>query len=69
MYRYPWQESFIDGARELDVLYLSAKLEKADAAIRERMSALCEDGDPSEREALVEALKALQILRRGFDGD
>jgi hypothetical protein len=67
MFRYPWQQSVIDAAREFDPLDQYAKVQKAEAAIQERISVLCEDGNPEEREALVEAMKTLQILRKGFD--
>ena len=53
MFKYPWQKRVIDAAREYDPLDLLAKVEKAEATVRARMTALLEDGnDPEERLAL-----------------
>lgn len=63
MYRYPWQEAVLAVACELDPLGVNARLEKAESVVRERMSALCEEGDSEQREALVDALDALRMLK------
>jgi hypothetical protein len=68
MFKYPWQKTVIDAAREYDPLDLLAKVEKAEATVRARMTALLEDGnDPEERMALVEAFNVLRKLGGNLD--
>jgi hypothetical protein len=68
MFKYSWQETVIDAAREFHPLELRAKLRKAEATVQARMTALSRNGnDSEEHQALLEAIDVLRKLGRICD--
>jgi hypothetical protein len=68
MFKYSWQETVIDAAREFNPPDLSAKLKKAETTVQARITALSENGNGSEEhQALLEAVDVLRKLGRHCD--
>jgi hypothetical protein len=63
---YPqWQAPLWDAILEFDPQRLSAKVQKAEKAIRDRLHELATSAvDLHERQALTDALATLEILKR-----
>ena len=66
MFKYAWQETIVDAAKEFEPLDRVTKLAKAEDAVRARMAELAAGGDIHEHQALVDALGTLRFLRKDF---
>ena len=59
--KYPWQQAVLDAFTELDPERLSEKIENAERALTDRLSA-SQQPDFDERAALRDALHALRVF-------
>jgi len=66
MFKYAWQETIVEAAKEFEPLDRVTKLAKAEDAVRARMAELAAGGDIHEHQALVDALGTLRFLRKDF---
>jgi hypothetical protein len=68
---YPqWRERFREAIVELDPQRLSVKVQVAERAIRDRLHELVNESyDFSERQALIDALATIAILKRELGDD
>ena len=63
--KYPqWQESLQEALIEFDPQKMRVKMQKAEAAIHDRLQALAESDQLEEREALSDGLATLGTLKR-----
>ena len=67
--RYPlWQEPLRDAILEFDAQRLFLKIQRAEKFINDRLGELQSEGnDCHEREALIDALATLEVLRGSVD--
>jgi hypothetical protein len=62
-FEYPWQESYREALLECDPTNLKEKVIAAENAIFTRTQELSGKSDPSERQAMQDALRALRLLQ------
>ena len=64
---YSWQESYQAALLETDGIKMQERIQTAESEIHKRRLVLSQDhsGTPEEREALVNAMSGLRVLRVG----
>ena len=68
---YPhWREAFREAILECNLQRLSVKVQAAEKAVRDRLQELAnESHDFCERQALINALATIAVLKRELDDD
>ena len=66
----PWRARFKEAIAECNTQHLCVKVQAADKAIRDRLHELANEGyNLYERQALMDALARIEVLKRELDED